>query len=312
LLISIVIPVYKSSRTLIELSERTDRVFEDLEDTDYELLFVNDSPFWEETNKTLEILAREDPHVTAIQLTRNFGQQPATLCGIDHATGDYIVTMDDDLQHAPEDIPKLLDEASHDAVIASFRARKHPALKRITSKLKGYFDEIILDKPRSITLTAFRMIKAPIAKLMLKRNTPYPFIPALLFEITNDLVNVEVDHYPRADGNSHYTFGKMVKLFSNLIVNNSSLLLRAMGYTGFVIAFIAFIYALVIVFRSLFMGIAVAGWASTFSAILFFGGMTLLTLGIVGEYLVRIVATTEQRPTYYVREILKTPGGSKG
>lgn len=312
MLISIVIPVYKSSRTLIELSERIDEVFMGLEDTDYELLYVNDSPFWEESNKSLELLARENPRVTAIQLTRNFGQQPATLCGIDHASGDYILTMDDDLQHAPEDIPKLLSEASHDAVIARFLVRKHSAFKRVTSKLKGYFDEIILGKPRSITLTAFRLIKAPIAKYMLKRNTPYPFIPALLFEITDDVVNVQVDHHPRVDGASHYTLGKMVKLFSNLIVNNSSLLLRSVGYAGFVIAFIAFIYALIIAFRSLFLGYAVAGWPSTFSAILFFGGMTLLTLGIVGEYLVRIIATTEQRPTYYVREILKTPGGSKG
>jgi dolichol-phosphate mannosyltransferase/undecaprenyl-phosphate 4-deoxy-4-formamido-L-arabinose transferase len=303
MLVSIVIPVYKSSSTLIGLSERVEQVFAAMEGFDYELVFVNDSPFWIETCETLEELARNNPKVRAIELMRNFGQQPATLCGIAHADGDYVVTMDDDLQHAPEDIPRLLSESAHDAVIAQFRAKKHTVIKRIFSRLKGLFDRLILEKPGAIVLSPFRLIKMPIAKLMLRRNTPYPFIPALLFEITEDVVNVEIEHHSRVTGKSNYSFVKMLGLFSNLIINNSSLLLRLVGYTGTVIAFVAFVYAVVIVLQKLLFDYAIAGWASTFASILFFGGMTLLTLGMVGEYLIRIIATTEMRPTYYVRKL---------
>jgi dolichol-phosphate mannosyltransferase/undecaprenyl-phosphate 4-deoxy-4-formamido-L-arabinose transferase len=303
ILVSVVVPCYKSAASLVELADRVERTFARIEHASYELIFVNDSPFHAPTCRTLGELGIANPSIVVVELTKNFGQQPATLCGIEVARGDYIVTMDDDLQHAPEDIPNLLAEARHDAVIARFRGKKHSLFKRFTSRLKGRFDEIILSKPRSISLSPFRLLKAPIAKFMLKRNTPYPFVPALLFEITDDVVNVEVEHHRRAEGRSHYSLYKMIRIFSDLLINNSSLLLRAVGYLGLIIAFLAFVYAIVIVLRALLYDHSAAGWPSIFTAILFFGGMTMLTLGIVGEYLVRIIATTEQRPTYHVREI---------
>jgi glycosyltransferase involved in cell wall biosynthesis len=304
MLISIVIPVYKSSATLLEIAQRTACVFDGLDEYDYEIVFVNDSPFWSATREALTTLAASDPLVTAVELTKNFGQQPATLCGIDYARGDYIVTIDDDLQHAPEDIPLLLAEASHDAVIARFRVKRHSPIKRLVSKIKGYFDTIIVGKPPSLSLSSFRLIKAPIAKFMLKRRTPYPFIPALLFDITDDVVNVDAEHRSREDGSSHYSLIHMIKVFSTLLINNSSLLLRMVGFVGFSVAFMSFVYAFVIASRAIFLDIPVAGWPSMFTAILFFGGMILLSLGIVGEYLIRIIATTEHRPKYYVRTVL--------
>lgn len=301
--ISIVIPVYKSSASLFELADRMRTVFEGSKDNEYEIIFVNDSPSWSETCDALTTLAKNDPRIVAIELTKNFGQQPATLCGMAHASGDYIITMDDDLQHAPEDIPLLLASFTHDAVIARFLVRRHSVFKRVASQIKGHFDEIVLGKPSSITMSSFRLVNSNIAKCMLARNTPYPFIPALLFEVTDDVVNVDVNHYSRPYGKSNYNLWRMFRIFSNLLISNSSLLLRSVGYIGFGVASLAFLYALVIVFRGLFQDIPVTGWASTFTAILFFGGMILLTLGIVGEYLVRIIATTEHRATYFVRSI---------
>ncbi|MFC1695166.1 glycosyltransferase family 2 protein [Pseudomonadota bacterium] len=301
--ISIVIPVYKSTSTLVELADRIDRVFSELDSWTYEIIFVNDSPFAVETCKTLESLAAGNQRVTVIELMKNFGQQPATLCGIEHAKGDYVVTMDDDLQHAPEDIPKFLEKSSHDAVIARFRLKKHSLFKRMVSRIKGYFDYIILHKPRSLALSPFRMIKGSVARLMVMRNTPYPFIPALLFEITDDVVNVDAHHFPRKAGSTNYTFRKMLQVFSNLLINNSSLMLRLVGYLGSLIALIAFVAAVTIVVRKFALGFVVPGWPSTIVTILFFGGMILFTLGIVGEYLIRLIATTENRPTYYVRRI---------
>jgi len=300
---SIVIPVYKSSSSLIALAGRIENLFSNLSDNTYELIFVNDSPFDSKTLKTLESLAQKSPNVIVIELTKNFGQQAAILCGIDYATGDYIVTMDDDLQHYPEDIPKLIEKNKHDVVIGKFKSKKHSFFKRIASEIKGYFDYIILGKPRSLKLSPFRLINTEIAKLMVKRNTPHPFISALLFEITDDLVNVDIDHYPRLEGNSSYTISKMIQLFGNLIINNSSLLLRLIGYLGVTIALAASVAAFALLIRKLFFGYLVEGWASIVVLILFFGGLTLLTLGIIGEYLIRIIATAEERPTFHVRKI---------
>jgi len=300
---SIVIPVYKSSSSLLEIAERVDLLFSAMPDTSYEIIFVNDSPFFKKTVETLESLSRNNPNVVAIELMKNYGQQPATLCGINHATGDYIITMDDDMQHHPDEIPRLMEKAEHDVVIARFREKKHSLFKRAASGIKGYFDRIILGKPKSIRLSSFRLMSAKVTESMNKRKTPFPFIPALLFDITDDLVNVELDHYSRSDGKSHYTFSRMVRVFSNLLISNSSFLLRVVGIFGVSISLFAGITAVAILFRKLFFGHVLAGWTSTMVLILFFGGATLFALGIIGEYLIRIIATSEERPVYYVREV---------
>ena len=300
---SIVIPVYKSSSSLIELTERIEKFFLGLSNATYELILVNDSPFSTKTVKTLGVLIQQYPKVIVIELMKNFGQQSATLCGISNASGDYIITMDDDLQHWPEDILKLMEEQDHDVVIAKFKDKKHSFFKRFTSDIKGYFDQIILGKPKDLKLSPFRLIRAEVARLMEKRITPFPFISALLFEITDDFVNVEVNHYPRLEGESNYTFTKMVQVFSNLLISNSSFLLRMMGYFGVLIAIIASVVAAIIIIKKVIFGVVVSGWSSLVVLVLIFGGTTLFTLGVIGEYLIRIIATTENRPVYHIRNI---------
>ena len=300
---SIVIPVYKSSTSLIELTERINTVFKKQPEMDHEIIFVNDSPFHKKTVETLKNLVEKNNTVKVVELMKNYGQQPATICGIEIASGDFIVTMDDDLQRSPEDLPVLMEKSDHDVVIAKFLEKKHSFFKRITSHIKGYFDQIILGKPKDIKLTAFRLINADTARLMFKRKSPYPFITALLFDITDDLVNVDVPHYPRHEGESNYTLFRMVRLFGNLIINNSSFLLRMIGYVGVIVALMTIVMAFVLLFKKIFLGYVLTGWTSIMLLVMFFGGLTLLTLGVMGEYLVRIIATTEERPSYYVRKI---------
>jgi len=299
---SIVIPVYKSSKTLFRIADKVESVFSDLPH-DYEIILVNDSPFYEETNSAMKALVSKNNKVVGIKLTKNFGQQPATLCGFNYAKGDYIITMDDDLQHDPEDIMKLVQLKEHDVVIAKFLKKKHGFFKNLGSKIKGYFDHIILGKPKHIKLSSYRLISKPTAEKILSIKTPYPFIPALLFSVTNDIVNVEIDHHTRDEGRSNYSFFKLLKLFSNLIINNSSLLLRFIGYLGFSSAFISILIAVGVVVKKMTQEYVLQGWTSLILSVLFFGGLTLFALGVIGEYLIRIVGTAESRPVYFVREI---------
>jgi glycosyltransferase involved in cell wall biosynthesis len=304
-LYSIVIPVYGTSQSLVEIARRIKSVFQALPGRDYELIFVNDSSPNSETEPTLQRIFENDPKVTIVAFSKNFGQQAATLCGINHANGDFIITMDDDLQHSPEDIPLLIDNETHDVIIASFPQQKQTVFRQLASRAKGWFDYIILGKPKHIQLTAFRLIKRQIADGIKNCQTPYPFIPAMIFRITNDIVNVNVRHHSRLDGNSQYTLWKMIRIFSNLLINNSYLLLRTLATIGFIGFAFSLLYSIYIIAIYFFRGIGVSGWASLIISVVFFGGVILLGIGIIGEYLLRILANLEQQNMYFIKKVNK-------
>jgi glycosyltransferase involved in cell wall biosynthesis len=304
-LYSIVVPVYKSTDSLVELSSRVDDVFKELEGKDYEIIFVNDSPFSLATVECLRKLVDLNHKVTVIELMKNFGQHPATMCGMKHAKGKFIVNMDDDLQHAPEDIPLLMEHEDNDVVIASFKLKKHGFFKRTASNMKGYFDHIILGKPKGLRLSPFRLMNANICSHMVSQKSPFPFIPAMFFGITQNVVNVELEHHKRFDGLSNYTIGKLISLFTNLLISNSSLLLRSIGYIGVSISGMSLLFGLVVVFRKIAFDSIIQGWSSIVLLVIFFGGLTLFSLGVIGEYLIRLIVTAEERPTYYVRSVNK-------
>lgn len=298
---SIVIPVYNSVHTLPELCERIQGVFNEIKKS-FEIIFVNDCSQNPETKPMLISLAKKYSFVKVFILTRNFGQQAATMCGFENSQGDYIITMDDDLQHLPESIPNLIREQGHDLVIARLIQRKDVPQRRLTSYIKSYFDHLILKKPKHIRLSPFRLIKRNIIISMLGIKTPTPFIPALMFYVTRDVVNVPIKHEKRHENKSNYSFAKRLKLFSLIIINNSSVLLRIIGYLGLTIALISLLLIFYFILFKWSKGGTPIGWASTISAILFLGGMTLFSLGIIGEYLIRIMPTIEHKPTYVIKE----------
>jgi glycosyltransferase involved in cell wall biosynthesis len=241
--------------------------------------------------------------VKGIDLFRNFGQQAATMCGFQHCEGDYIITMDDDLQHNPVEIPKLIAKKGHDIVIARLKNRKSSFFERQTSLIKSYFDFIILGKPKQIRLSPFRLLRKSVVKEMLQIRTPSPFVPALMFYITKDVVNVDVEHETRFEGQSNYSFSSRVKLFSLIVINNSSVILKLIGYIGILSLMFSFFLLSYFLLAKLFFTTPPTGWTSLFSAILFFGGLTLFAVGLVGEYIVRIIPIVESKPPFIVREL---------
>ncbi len=300
MLISIIVPVYNSSDSLKILYDRITNVFSNL-DYDFELIMVDDKSPNSEVWATMMELAEQNMNVKILQFTRNFGQQAATLCGIAHSKGDYIITMDDDLQHRPEDIPNLLLEKGHDIVIGEFTKKKHSLFKVMTSRLKGYFDYLIIGKPKHIQLSPFRLMNRIVADGIQEIRTAYPFIPALLFYVSKDVVSVRVTHDKRFEGKSNYSYWKMIKLFSNLIINNSHLMLKVIGHIGLLVSSLSFIFAIIVIIRKLLYDINIVGWASNIVILLFLGGLILFTLGIIGEYLSRIIVGMERKPTYLIR-----------
>lgn len=311
LLTSIVIPVYNSA-VLEELATRIHAVFAGLPENDYEVIFVDDASLDQRVWPTLEGLTRGSGRVRALQLTRNFGQQPATLCGLAEARGDYVITMDDDLQHAPEDIPKFLALTGWDIVIGQFDHRRHTLFRRLTSRAKGYFDRIILGKPKGIQMSAFRMLSRVVVDGVLTIRTPHPFLPALMFHVSRNVTGVRVGHSSRSAGRSGYTLGKLVRVFSHLLINNSSLVLRLVGNLGILFAGISFLMAALVIYKRLAYGVSVRGWTSLLATQLLLGGLLLFSVGVVGEYLIRIVESSERKPTYFIRRRMGMEDGPGG
>jgi glycosyltransferase involved in cell wall biosynthesis len=298
---SVVIPCFNCKHTIDELLSRLAGVFARLQRA-YEVIAVDDGSPDPDTWPAILAAAKGNP-VRAFRLTRNFGRTAAVLCGMEQARGRWVITMDDDLQHRPEDIPRLISVVDHDAVVANFAfsERYHTLSQRLTSHIKGWFDYKLLGKPPHIQMSPFIMIRGDIVRMMLRSRTPYPFIPALLFHVTRDIVAVPATHAPRRNGRSQFGFGKRLRLFSNLLINNSSILMRAFALFGIGAAALSLALACYFVIMRIISENYVPGWTSLSVIELFMGGLILITLGVIGEYLVRIVQLAERRPAFFVR-----------
>lgn len=299
--ISIVIPVFNSTSSLQVLVEKISAVMEGKLHSTYEILFVDDSSPNDLTWKIIQSLAAERAEVKGIRLRKNVGQHQATFCGFSLASGNIIITMDDDLQHDPQDIPVLLGFPDADAVIAFFRRKKQGFFRNLTSRIKDIFDTAILKKPSKLKLTSsFRAIKKEIVQEILKVHTSFPLVGSLIWSVTDNVVNVPLRHYPRKSGKSGYSFFRRLSLFSNLVFNHSSLILQFMSKLGILTAFGGILFGLILVGRKIFWGNVAQGWTSIEVTILILGGLILLSLGVIGEYLYRILTAVEVRPRYVI------------
>jgi glycosyltransferase involved in cell wall biosynthesis len=301
---SIVIPVFNSQDSLFELTERINGVFKKTIKESYEVIFVDDGSQNINTWSTVKQIVNGNSNVNAIRLMRNFGRSSAVLCGFSNVKGDYIIVMDDDLQHFPEDIPNLISKNAHDIVIASFKNKKHSFFKRITSRIKGWFDYKLIGKPKHIKNSAFLLIKREVINAITELNISNPFISALLFFVSKDIVNVSCNHGSRLYGKTGYTLKKLFTQFSNLLINNSSILLKTVAYIGITFSILSFLSIFYYAYRFIYFGINVSGWFTLVTLTLLIGGLILFSLGIIGEYLIRIIGGIEKKPAFIIREKL--------
>jgi glycosyltransferase involved in cell wall biosynthesis len=301
---SVVIPVYNSTESLRVLLAQLTRVFTEEVHASYEIIMVDDASPNPDTWPTLRALAEQCDGLVIVQLTRNFGKTGAVLCGFAQARGAYVFTMDDDLQHQPSDVPRFIALKDHDVVVGLYARQHHSGLKRLTSHIKAWCDQLLLGKPRHVTLGPYRLHKASVVQQMLAIHTPYPFMPALLLYVTRDLVTVPIQQHARPHGHSDYTTRKRLRTFSHLLINNSSVLLRLTAALGVGIVLVSLLASLCGFIAHLRAGIPVPGWTSLLVVLLITNGLILFAIGVAGEYLFRITQGIEQRPPYLVRHVI--------
>ena len=215
-LYSIVVPVYNSENSLPELHERIANVFDNVIKEPFELILVDDCSA-DNSYRVIEALRAKDKRVNGVQLAVNHGQPKAILCGFNYVQGDYVITMDDDLQHPPEEIPKLIEKMNSaddiDVVIGEYDSKKHNAVKRMGTKLMNAMSNAVYHKSNNLKITSFRLMKRYVVDNLNKISVSRPMIGPLLLQTNKRMVNVTVTHAPRVYGKSGYSFGKLVKEF---------------------------------------------------------------------------------------------------
>lgn len=303
-LYSVVVPVYNSESTLQELYTRIKDAFENKICRDFELVLVDDSSKDGSWN-VMESLHEKDERVKIIQLAKNCGQHNALLCGFTYAKGEFIVTMDDDLQHPPEEIVKLvhyLDKnATLDAVIGDYETKKHSWYRNIGSKAANVLMSFTENKKMNLQLTSFRLMRAHVVKEMLDIHIATPRIGYLLLQVTNRIENVSVHHDERKVGRSQYTLKRLIKDFTNNIFTNTVfplVFVRNVGAVSFLFSIIMAVFYLIRYFTS---QIGIEGWTTIILLQLLFSGLILFAIGIVGEYLMRILNEAKKMPNFSIR-----------
>ena len=294
---SVVIPVFNSSVSLTELSEKLAQFFKDIS---FEIVFIDDGSSNPTTWETIETLSNAHSHILGFRFRKNFGKPSALLCGFQEATGEYIITMDDDLQHDPKELSKLITLENHDVVIGVFEKKKHAFLKRLLSTIKNRVEVWAYHKPKAITVSPFKLIKREIVDDILKIKSNKPFIASLLFAVTHDIVNVAVLHQERKHDSSGFTVVKMWQTFANLLFNNSSILLKLVAVLGVFLSGICLCISSYLVIEKLLVGNEINEWTVLMLTTSIIGGVLLFAVGIIGEYLIRIISGVEKRPAYFV------------
>ena len=303
-LYSVVVPVYNSEHTLEELYHRLEKVFRETLKEDFELILVDDGSK-DRSYEIMEKLRSRDHRVKIIQMARNFGQHPALLCGFAHVKGDFVVTMDDDLQHQPEELPKMVrvmeERPDVDVIIASYEGRKHGPIRKLGTKVSVWATSKMLGKDPNLQITSYRLIRRFLVDAMLRTNTYLPQIGNLLVLSSNRIINVPVQHADRAYGKSGYSFKRLVKDLIYDITAHSAfplLMVRNIGIISFLVSMVMAVYYLV---RYFTMGISVEGWTSQMLVMLAFFGLVLLSIGIMGIYLMNILNEAKKMPHYVIR-----------
>lgn len=308
-----VIPVYGSELVLPSLVARLEPVLRALAgDRGFEVVLVHDcSP--DQAWRVIGDLASSRPWLRAIGLRLNAGQHNAVMAGLRHARGRIIVTMDDDLQHDPDDIPKLVDSirAGADVCFASFRSRHHRAWKVLGSRLNDVVARFLLKKPRGLYLSPFRAMVAGVRDEVVRYQGPNAYVDGLILLATRRIASVEVEHHDRYAGESGYSFHQSISLWLKMATGFSIKPLRVASWLGLAFSFFGFVFALLLVLERLLGGNTPTGWASLIVSVLILGGIQLLAIGAIGEYVGRIFLTINGRPQYVIAERLNFDGDAE-
>ncbi|OPX65130.1 MULTISPECIES: glycosyltransferase family 2 protein [unclassified Methanoregula] len=303
---SIVVPVFNSEKSLEELLTRLNRLFHPISES-YEIILVDDRSI-DSSWDILKRLHADNSKIKIIRLIRNFGQHNALLAGLNICTGKIIITLDDDLQHPPEEIPKLIAKLKEGffVVYGKYPPENDSRIENFLSRLYQKIIHIILDIPQEIFISSFVIYQREIVQNIITIKSSYPFLPAMTVRSApvSKITNVDVAHQKRKKGSSNYGLIRYFKYSLNLIINYSSMPLVFVASLGILLSIFSIFFGFWIIIQKIINpSYGIMGWNSLMVAICFLGGAILMSMGILGEYLRRILAETSYGQQYVISEI---------
>lgn len=302
--VSFVIPCYASEHTISSVIQEVNETMENIKKYEWEFVLVNDcSP--DRTFDVIKKLCEKYSNIIGINLARNFGQHAALMAGFNQVSGDIIVCLDDDGQTPGGEAGKLLDkiEEGFDVVYARYSNKKHSGFRNFGSKLNAKMTEYLLDKPKDLYISSYFAARRFIVNEMLKYEHSFPYVIGLVLRSTNNITNVDVTHRERVEGTSGYSIKKLIALWSNGFTAFSVKPLRLASFIGILFAMLGFVFVVALVIRKiLYPSEILLGWSSTMSVMMILGGIILIVLGIIGEYIGRIYICMNRAPQYIIKE----------
>ncbi len=301
--LSFVIPCYRSEHTLPHVVTEINEKMKTLDQYEYEIILVNDcSP--DNTIETIRQLCREQSNIRGISFARNFGQHSALMAGLRHSCGDYVVCLDDDGQTPADEVDRLLDklEEGYDAVYAKYEHKHHSAFRNLGSRVNEWMTRMMLGKPPELYVSSYFAVRRFVVEDMIRYENSYPYVIGLVLRATKNITNVVVNHRDREEGKSGYTLKKLLELWFNGFTAFSVKPLRIATGIGGISAAGGFLYGIYTIIKRLVNPNVPMGFSSTMAALVFFGGMIMIMLGMIGEYIGRIYISLNNSPQYVIRE----------
>ncbi|MGH3413306.1 MAG: glycosyltransferase family 2 protein [Marmoricola sp.] len=299
---SIVVPVFNSASIVGRTVEQIVSTFRQA-GLAFQLVLVNDGSSdgsWE----TIAALARSHPEVVALNLLHNYGQHHANLAGMREATGDYVITMDDDLQNPPDQALLLVDEAmrGRDAVFGRFETKRASPLRRLGSKAIGLMNHRIFGQPTDLAVSNFRVLRRDVVDRICASRTAHPYITGQALLYSSNRANVLVRHDERAEGKSTYSLRRILRLVVTILFSYSSFPLRAAALAGALVALASFALGAAYFIHGLFVQAPIPGWTTLVVLLAFFNGVIIALLSMLGEYVVRTLNSINAQDTYHVMD----------
>lgn len=301
--ISIVIPCYNSEKTITKVVDGIVETVKGRKEYDYEIILVNDGSK-DNTWGVIENLAENNCKIKAINFSQNFGQHNAMMAGYRQTTGDYILGMDDDGENDPHVMFQLIDklDEGYDCVMAEYEERR-PLFRRLGTMLNNAMAEIMIDKPKNITCTSYYVVKRFVINQVVEYHNAYPYIAGLLLQATKNWGTVQIQRAERLEGKSGYTIKKLLLLWINGFTAFSVKPLRVATCLGMLCSLLGFLWGAFLIIRKL-AGINIeSGYTSMIACMVFFFGIIMIMLGIIGEYIGRIYISINNAPQYVIKEI---------
>lgn len=304
MLISIIIPCYNSEGTIEKVVEETMKTFQTLENYECEMVLVNDYSR-DKTYEAITRAAKKYPNVIGVNLAKNFGQHNAMMAALHFVHGEAVIGMDDDLQNHPDQIPQFLEkmEEGYDVVFGVYKERKFGWFKNLTSYVSRHLLWALTSQPRDIQMSSFWLARRYVIDKALEYEGSNVFLQFLFFRTTHNMVDIEVEHFAREVGTSNYNFRRGLKQFMSCL-NYTAVPLRITTFFGALFSGAGFIGALIVLIRKLLDPTIAVGWSSLMCAMLVLFGIVFLMLGIMGEYIGKLILNVNKTPQFVVRETI--------